>query len=227
MDAFNWEEESEKQWNELAASWNSRSRAMWESGSRKDIVPFLKKFLPAGSYVCDLGCGDGAGSGKLAEAGYHVTGIDVSDEMLEKARQEVHNEKTIFRKANLSDCGSPDNSFHAIMAINSLEWTCSPFESLKEMERILKPGGYACIGILGPTAGPRNNSYRRLYGEEVICHTIMPWELERLAAENGWEKVGEYGVYKNAAAQLSIGSLPVELQQALSFMWIFMFQLKN
>jgi ubiquinone/menaquinone biosynthesis C-methylase UbiE len=224
MSTFNWELESEKQWDSMAAKWNARSRGMWETGSRKDIVPFIKQFVPAGSLVCDLGCGDGTGSEKLAQAGYVVTGVDVSEEMLERARQNPRNEESTFCKANLSDCGSPDNHFDAVMAINSIEWTDNPNDSLKETARILKPNGYACIGILGPTAAPRTNSFRRLYGEEVICNTIMPWELERLALENGWKKAGEFGVYKKAAEQLPLGSLPVELQQALSFMWVIMFQ---
>lgn len=224
---FNWELESEKQWDGMASSWNSRSRGMWETGSRKDIAPFFKKYVPAGAAVCDLGCGDGIGSEKLAEEGYKVTGIDVSDEMLEKARENPRNENITFYKADLSNIGIQGDAFDAVMAINSFEWTISPFKSLNEAARILKPGGFACIGILGPTAGPRINSYRRLYGEEVICNTIMPWEFERLAVENGWKKVGEYGVYKKAAEQLAIGSLPSELQQSLSFMWVFMFQLNK
>ncbi|MBT2641964.1 MULTISPECIES: class I SAM-dependent methyltransferase [unclassified Bacillus (in: firmicutes)] len=224
MDTFDWKMESEKQWDSMAPSWNSRSRGMWESGSRKDIVPFIKQFVPEGSLICDLGCADGTGSEKLAEAGYLVTGIDLSEEMLERARLNPRNEHCFFNKVSLSDCGSPDNYFDAVMAINSIEWTNHPNEALSEMARILKPNGYACIGILGPTAGPRTKSFRRLYGEEVICNTIMPWELERLAMENGWRKAGEFGVFKKAAEQVPHGSLPAELQQALSFMWVFMFQ---
>ncbi|MFT9596648.1 class I SAM-dependent methyltransferase [Mesobacillus sp.] len=224
MDIFEWEIESEKHWDSRAAFWHSRSRGMWETGSRKDIVPFIKQFVPAGSLVCDLGCGDGTGSEKLSEAGYDVTGIDVSEEMLERARQNPRNVHCTFNKGNLSDCESPNNHFDAVMAINSIEWTNQPYESLKEIARILKPNGYVCIGILGPTAGPRTNSFRRLYGEEVICNTIMPWELERLALENGLRKAGEFGVFKKAADELPHGSLPAELQQALSFMWVFMFQ---
>jgi len=227
MATFDWKMESEKQWDSMAASWNSRSRGMWETGSRKDIVPFIKQYVPEGSMICDLGCGDGTGSEKLAEAGYLVTGIDVSEEMLERARLNPQIEHCSFTKGDLSDCGSPDNHFDAVMAINSIEWTNNPYESLKEMARILKPDGYACIGILGPTAKPRKNSFRRLYGEEVLCNTIMPWELEKLALENGWRKAGEFGVFKKAAEQLPHGSLPAELQQALSFMWVFMFQVLN
>lgn len=227
MNSFNWEHESEKQWDSRASSWNSRSRGMWENGSRKDIVPFIKDFIPIGSSVCDLGCGDGMGSEKLTQAGYEVTGIDVSEEMLEIARNNPGNSNVTFHKANLSETGMQEGFFDAVMAINSLEWTKSPLASLGEISRIVKPGGYACIGILGPTAGPRVHSYRRLYGEEVICNSIMPWELERLALENGWEKEGEFGVLKKAAAQLSLGTLPVELKQSLSFMWVFMFEKKS
>jgi ubiquinone/menaquinone biosynthesis C-methylase UbiE len=227
MNSFNWEHESEKQWDSRASSWNSRSRGMWENGSRKDIVPFIKDFIPIGSSVCDLGCGDGMGSEKLTQAGYEVTGIDVSEEMLEIARNNPGNSNVTFHKANLSETGMQEGFFDAVMAINSLEWTKRPLASLGEISRIVKPGGYACIGILGPTAGPRVHSYRRLYGEEVICNSIMPWELERLALENGWEKEGEFGVLKKAAAQLSLGTLPVELKQSLSFMWVFMFEKKS
>lgn len=225
MREFNWQSESEKQWNVRASSWNSRSREMWESGSRKEIVPFISKLVPPFSKVCDLGCGDGMGSEKLMQAGFAVTGIDVSEEMLSKARSNPNTAGIQFIKADLSNSGCSDDHFDLVMAINSLEWTASPYLSLREMARIVKPGGYACIGILGPTAAPRANSFRRLYGEEVICHTIMPWELEKLSKEINWNKIGEYGVYKEAAVHLQKGSMPTELKQALSFMWVFMFQL--
>ncbi|WP_210365034.1 class I SAM-dependent methyltransferase [Bacillus sp. REN3] len=224
METFNWTEEAEKQWDEMAGSWNSRSREMWETGSRKEIIPFVNQYLPQGAAVCDLGCGDGSGTEKLARAGYIVTGMDVSEEMLGKAVENLRDCGARFKKGDLLKTGFPESSFDAVLAINSVEWTSSPFAALKEMERIIKPGGFACIGILGPTAAPRKNSYQRLYGKEITCNTIMPWELEQLAEENSWKKAGEYGVYKKAAMQLSLGSLPVVLQQALSFMWVFMFQ---
>jgi hypothetical protein len=42
MTSFNWEKEVETQWDSRAHFWNERSRNMWDSGSRKDIVPFIK-----------------------------------------------------------------------------------------------------------------------------------------------------------------------------------------
>lgn len=226
MEAFVWKEQSEKLWNERAENWNSRSAKMWDSGSRKDIIPFFQKYVKKNALVCDLGCGDGYGSYKLAQVGYEVTGVDVSEEMLEKAAAVNAGGSAKFLKGDMENVPVENSQFDAILAINSIEWTEIPLMVLNEMKRILKNDGIVCIGILGPTAGPRVNSYRRLYGEKVICNTMMPWELERLAEENGWEKLDEYPVLKKDAEELAKGGLSNEMKQALSFMYIFMFKKK-
>jgi ubiquinone/menaquinone biosynthesis C-methylase UbiE len=225
MSLFNWIQEAEKQWDERADSWNSKSGEMWENGSRKDIAPFFAKYVTKGKAVCDLGCGDGYGSYKLAECGYKVKGVDVSEEMIHKAKEINKGNSAEFVKGDITSLTFAESSFDAVMAINSLEWTEQPLSVLKEIQRIVKSDGMACVGILGPTAGPRASSYRRLYGEEVICNTMMPWEFAKLAQENNWEIIDGLGVYKKAAEQLPKGSLSVELKQAISFMWVFM--LKN
>ncbi|MDQ0272034.1 class I SAM-dependent methyltransferase [Cytobacillus purgationiresistens] len=222
MGQFEWAKESEKQWGERADGWNSRSEEMWESGSRKDIAPFFIKHLNDGSKVCDLGCGDGYGSLKLASSGFEVTGIDVAEVMVQKARTVNKGQSATFIKGDIASLPFQDEDFDGILAINSLEWTEKPLLVLEEIKRVLKPGGLACVGILGPTSGPRQNSFPRLYGEEVICNTIMPWEFEALALQMDFNKVDELGVYKKAAEQLSKGALPIELKQALSFMWVFL-----
>lgn len=224
-DMQNWSLESEKQWNKRSATWHASSKTMWEEGSRKDIIPFFCKVVPAYSKVCDLGCGDGYGSLKLAEKGYEVTGYDVADEMIHRAKETNKQNHSQFIKGDITILQLPENSYDSILAINSLEWTEDPLKVLMHMKHMVKPGGYACVGILGPTAGPRKSSFQRLYGDQVICNTMMPWEFEALALENGWGKIAELPVFKKAAEQIPKGSLPVELKQALSFMWVFM--LKN
>lgn len=227
MSKFNWSEEAEKQWDERSSGWNSMSKDMWDSGSRKDIAPFFAKHVPAGGVVCDLGCGDGFGSLKLAELGYYVTGIDVSEEMIHKAKGTNVGNSAQFIKGDISNLPFEDNSFDAVLAINSLEWTEDPLQVIKEIQRIVKPEGYACIGILGPTAAPRINSYPRLYNEKVICNTMMPWEFIQLAEENGWGKVDSLAVYKRGTDQMPIGSLSTILKQSLSFMWVSMLKNNN
>ncbi|HLR60947.1 MAG TPA: SAM-dependent methyltransferase, partial [Lentibacillus sp.] len=38
---FDWHQEAELQWDNRAEFWSERSMEMWDSGSRKDIVPFI------------------------------------------------------------------------------------------------------------------------------------------------------------------------------------------
>ncbi|PLR82729.1 class I SAM-dependent methyltransferase [Bacillus sp. V33-4] len=224
MGSFDWTSEAEKQWDKRAGFWNSRSSEMWDHGSRKDIVPFIEKHLEPGSTVCDLGCGDGYSAIKLAKAGFTVTGVDVSAEMVETAETNANGTSAEFLKADISRLPYADSSFTAAVAINSLEWTENPLAVLCEAKRIVKSDGLAVIAILGPTAMPREHSYRRLYGEKVICNTMMPWEFEKLALENGWRKIDEFGVYKRGTEALQIKSLPLELKQSLAFMWVFMLE---
>ncbi|MFA9560510.1 class I SAM-dependent methyltransferase [Evansella sp. AB-rgal1] len=222
MTSFDWHKEAKNLWDEKADFWNQSSEGMWENGSRKSIVPFIQKHIPQGSYIGDLGCGDGYGSYKLGQAGYQVVGVDLSEEMIEKAKSLRGSETISFLQGDLTNVPFEDESFSGLMAINSIEWTESPLAALEEMKRVLKKDHLLCLGILGPTAAPRGNSYRRLYGEPVVFNTMMPWELELLALENGWEIVDGQGIYKRGVNEHHLSQLPKVLKQSLTFMWVFM-----
>ncbi|MFD1019241.1 class I SAM-dependent methyltransferase [Thalassobacillus hwangdonensis] len=223
-DNFQWHREAERKWDERADFWNQKSKAMWDEGSRKTIIPFLEKHVANGSSVADIGCGDGYGSYKLYKDGYHVTGVDISTEMVELAKKRLENESMTFIQGDFVDLPFEAESFDAVMAINCIEWTEVPVQALNEVKRVLKPGGKLCIGILGPTAMPRTNSYRRVFGEEVICNTMMPWEFASMAEETGWRIVDGHGVYKREVTEQHLEDLPEELKQALTFMWVFILE---
>lgn len=221
-ESFNWRKEAEAQWDNRAAFWNERSKNMWDNGSRKDIVPFIEKHLEKGSKMLDIGCGDGYGSYKLHQLGYDVTGMDLSNEMISRAKQRLHKEEIKFMQGDVGELPFAANSSDGIMAINVLEWTEFPENALVELHRVLKKDGLLCIGVLGPTAGPRTNSYPRLKGEEAICNTMMPWEFQKLASENNLQYVDGFGVYKEGVKEQHYKNLPLDLKQALTFLWVFM-----
>lgn len=221
-ESFNWRKEAEAQWDNRAAFWNERSKNMWDNGSRKDIVPFIEKHLEKGSKILDIGCGDGYGSYKLHQLGYDVTGMDLSTEMISRAKQRLHKEEIKFMQGDVGELPFAANSSDGIMAINVLEWTEFPENALVELHRVLKKDGLLCIGVLGPTAGPRTNSYPRLKGEEAICNTMMPWEFQKLASENNLQYVDGFGVYKEGVKEQHYKNLPLDLKQALTFLWVFM-----
>lgn len=171
--------------------------------------------------MLDVGCGDGYGTYRLSKSGYQVTGVDLSGEMIARAKERLRGEPISLIQGNVLQLPFENNHFDGVMAINVLEWTEVPAQALIELHRILKKDGLMFVGILGPTAGPRANSYRRVYGEEVVCNTMMPWEFQQLALEHGLEYVEGFGVHKRGV-QIDGQQLPLELKQALSFMWVFM-----
>jgi ubiquinone/menaquinone biosynthesis C-methylase UbiE len=223
MNKSEWHTNARSRWDINADNWHSRSVENWSTGSRKAIIPFFLKTVNKGKKVGDMGCGDGYGSYLLHQNGYKVTGMDFSEKMVEIATQ-LERENLKFVQGDLVRLPFRDNEFDAVMAINSIEWTESPFQALNELERVTVKEGYICIALLGPTAHPRDNSFPRLHGEEAICNTMMPWELERLAGEKGWDKVDEEWVYKKGVDESLAGSLTNELKQALTFMTLFMFK---
>jgi SAM-dependent methyltransferase len=54
---------------------------------RAQAIAALRRHVPAGSSVLDLGCGPGTDHASMLGAGYRVTAIDASPEMVRQARQ--------------------------------------------------------------------------------------------------------------------------------------------
>ncbi len=105
------------------------------------------KLVPAGLRVADIGTGTGVLALELAELGLDVIGIDRSEAMLETARlkwQAMANDGlgvVEFRIGDASDLPLESNHFDAAfahMVLHSLE---EPDRAIREMARILKPGG--------------------------------------------------------------------------------------
>ena len=222
-----WSKEAARQWDEFAADWHKRSEQMWETGSRSTILPFLQRHVSAEQGpILDAGCGDGYASCKLAEHGYQVQGIDIAGEMirLAQSRQTAFPENVRFQTADISKLPFADGTFAGVMSINVVEFAPAPLQAMLELHRVLAPGGILILGILGPTAGPRAHSYRRLYGENTIQNTMMPWEAKQLAAENGFALLAEEPVYKEGITPDIAGRLSVELREAVSFLTLFALQ---
>ena len=222
MNHKKWHEQAESKWDRFSDNWNARSEQMWKDGSRKKVLPFFQSFLESGAGVLDLGCGDGQGSEMLQDAGYRVTGVDLSSKMIEIANK--RSTAATFLQEDVTALSFENEAFDGVMAINCLEWVASPLEAINEINRVVKPGGVFVAGILGPVAGPRTNSYPRLEGEEVVCNTMMPWEFERLAETHGWTTIGMSSVPKEGAPEDVEHPL---MQQAVSFMTLFALEKKN
>lgn len=104
--------------------------------------------LPAGSKVLDAGCGRGVVATHLArQYGLDITGIDIVDLALDKARKrqvrEAVSDRTRFLKMDYTDLAFEDESFDAVYTMETLSHAPDLNQALHELHRVLKPGGKA------------------------------------------------------------------------------------
>jgi len=106
---------------------------------------------PSGLRVLDVGCGDGVYAVAISQRGGKVFGLDKSLLMLEAARTRAISSGACVRWCQGAAQSLPflDASFDLILAVTALCWIPEPVVALKEMNRVLRPGGAVIVGELG------------------------------------------------------------------------------
>ena len=67
------------------------------------ITVRLKKYGIDGGLVCDLGCGSGVLTTMLSDAGYDMTGIDSSEEMLDQAAKKKGSRDILYLEQDMTE----------------------------------------------------------------------------------------------------------------------------
>ncbi len=108
--------------------------------------------LPRSARVLEIGCGTGAVTRTLARrSGFSGTaiGVDQSAAFLEAARRfaaaEQVSEQVEFRLGDAHRLDFPDASFDAVIAHTLISHVTEPEAVLREMARVVRPGGTAVI----------------------------------------------------------------------------------
>ncbi|MEV0396985.1 class I SAM-dependent methyltransferase [Polymorphospora rubra] len=79
----------------------------------------LQRQLPAGAAVLDLGCGCGVPVARtLADAGHRVTGVDLSEVQIDRARRLVPH--ATFLHGDATQIAFPDRTFDAVVCLYAL-----------------------------------------------------------------------------------------------------------
>jgi ubiquinone/menaquinone biosynthesis C-methylase UbiE len=125
-----------------ALSYQYRSDDAGEGGYAAWLAA-LRERLPAGGSVLDLGCGCGVPVARsLAAAGYQVTGVDISEVQIERARRLVP--AGSFIRADASEVSFPAASFDAVVSLYAL--VHMPLDAqqglLRRAAGWLRPGGW-------------------------------------------------------------------------------------
>lgn len=107
----------------------------------------------AGRQALDLGCSTGEITLRLHALGFRATGLDLTPEMLARARDKAAGDSIAFHLADAEALMEPDASQDVIVA-RYLLWTLpDPKAALRDWHRVLRPGGIVLL-IDGDHATP-------------------------------------------------------------------------
>ena len=105
----------------------------------------------AGKRVLDAGCGDGLLTCSLAKRGAYVSAIDMDRRMLTAAAAgaaggRIH---ATFVEGRLEHLPFPDAAFDVVVAVTVLCFVSDASVAVREIARVLRPGGRLVLGELG------------------------------------------------------------------------------
>jgi SAM-dependent methyltransferase len=101
--------------------------------------------------VLDVGTGDGTYAIEVAARGGRVTAVDIEPEVLEaaRARAAARGAEVFFKKGRAEALPFGDASFDVVLAVTILCFVPDADAALREMTRVLAPGGRLILGELG------------------------------------------------------------------------------
>jgi arsenite methyltransferase len=158
----------------------------------------LVDFQPA-EVVLDLGCGSGwlaRRISRLVPEG-RVVGVDVSDEMVRRARQASAGFSNVtFLEGSADRIPCPDYSFSKAISVESAYYWPEPARGLKEIFRVLARGGSAWILINYYRDNPHCHQWGAHYN--IPSHLLAAAEWADLFRQAGFTEIGHRRIPDNS-----------------------------
>jgi SAM-dependent methyltransferase len=172
-------------------------RIQADEGVHSEAFELVRKWVPPGSAILDVGAGTGAFSIRLAQAGYAVTGLDV-----DPTRWSARGLPFIQLDLDRGVAASVTGTYHAICCLEVIEHVENPWQLMRELRSLLKPNGFLVMST------PNVTSFysRALFLRAGVLHSfdaagleyghinpITEFEMRLIASRTGYESVDALG----------------------------------
>ena len=109
--------------------------------------PALLRVLPppdAAKSIFEIGCGNGAAAAMLAQRGYAVSGVDISEEDIRVARSTPSGSRLHVGSA-YDDLAARHGRFPVVISLDVVEHLTAPREFARRAFELLEPGGLLVV----------------------------------------------------------------------------------
>jgi ubiquinone/menaquinone biosynthesis C-methylase UbiE len=198
-------------WEQIYADRTVYGR-IYQERARRAIACLDGVDLPSGAPVLEIGCGPGVITTAMARKGFTVWAIDCLQEMVERTRAMTHRagvgSRVFAQVGQIDNVPFADATFELVVLIGVSEWLVALTQPLREIVRILKPGGHLIISadnnwplhqILDPVVNPALKPMKRRIGQILRSagwrtlrprfHAYSLREFDDELAKAGFEKI--------------------------------------
>ncbi|MEO0771656.1 MAG: methyltransferase domain-containing protein [Pseudomonadota bacterium] len=143
--------------------WSKKPGLTWsENDAAMDaaLAPVLDHLLEVaalqpGERVIDIGCGTGLSTRRAGRVAGHVTGVDIAEQMLVKARASAKGQDNVdFQCADAQIHAFEDGVFDAVISRFGVMFFADPSAAFANIARAVKPGGR--MVFMTWASGPEN-----------------------------------------------------------------------
>ena len=156
------ERQQQQHYDTIAADYEAHYSDEWSVEYRRRFIyePMFAGLNLDGMQVLDAMCGSGQTTSYLLARGASVTGLDISNEVIDTFQSRWSSANVV--KRSLLDSGLPGNSFDCVAVVGGLHHIHPNVKAaVREIHRVLKPGGHFCF--MEPHSGSLPDVVRKVW----------------------------------------------------------------
>ncbi len=176
---------------DLAAAFDQQAADFERAPVQSDRVAFAA--LPPDAHILDCGCGPGLVAEAFLAGGYRVTGVDLSAEMVARARRRCarFEGRCRFERSSLSD-SAVGADFDAAVSRSVLHHVGDPAVFIEQQRTRLRPGGILIAVDHTTDPEPARAAWHRdieLFRDRTHTRSLTAGAIVDLVAAAGFENV--------------------------------------